>query len=100
LTCLWYLTFTATVSGCSLMVAPVPRVIAIVVPAMPPSPVRVVPPVPAYPIAPSPLLIEVVRPSDGQSQVRTDKVETRQDKSRPQSDGTPSRNASRAVMVI
>lgn len=98
LTCMCLFSITAAVSGCVTMVTPVPRVMAVVVPAAPP-PVTILPPAPAYLVAP-PLWLEVTGPSNGQPEANTGEPATREKKSRSQSDHIPSRGAGHAAISI
>ena len=85
----------ATVSGCSTTVMPPPRVIAIVIPAMP-APAMMSPPNPMAP----PLWIEVTGQAGGQSQAGTNKPATPQDPSRQQGNDRRTRSPASGATLI
>ena len=92
---LWSFPLAVTVCGCSTTVMPMPRVIAIIIPAMPASP-NVQPPEPmAYP-----LWIDITGQSGGQSRTGTIKPAAPQDPSRQQGNDWRTRSAASGATLI
>ena len=92
---LWSSPLAVTVCGCSTTVMPMPRVIAIIIPAMPASPSVQ----PHEPMA-CPLLIDITGQAGGQSQTDIIKPAAPQDPSRQQGNDRRTRSAAGGATLI